>query len=65
MVRWKRGKKCHYFWRVDISISVHIDGKNKNFLVLDEGPTRGLDNTTITAEAKYLINYTNSGKSLC
>ena len=47
---------------VDNSSSVHIDGRNKNILVLGEGPTEGLDNATITAEAKYPINFTESGK---
>ena len=44
------------------SSSVHIDGRNKNILVLGEGSTQGLDNATITAEAKYLINFAESGK---
>ena len=42
--------------------SVHIDGRNKNILVLGEGPTQRLDNATITAESKYPINFTESGK---
>ena len=29
----------------------------KDILVLGEGPTQGLDDTTITAEAKYPINF--------
>ena len=29
----------------------------KNILVIGEGPTQGLDNTTVTTEAKYLINF--------
>ena len=41
---------------------MHIDNKNKNNLILGEGPTQGLDDTTLTAEAKYLINFTQSGK---
>ena len=32
--------------------SVHIDNKNKDILILGEGPALGLDNTTSTAEAK-------------
>ena len=47
---------------VDLSSSMHIDNKNKNTLILGEGPTQGLDDTTLTAEAKYLINFTQSGK---
>ena len=44
--------------------SVHIDNKNKDILTLGEGPTQGLDDTTLTAEAKYPINLTQSGKRL-
>ena len=41
---------------------MQIDGRNQNILVLSEGQTQGLDNATITAEAKYPINFTKSGK---
>ena len=41
---------------------MHIDGRNKNILVFGEGPTQGSDNATITAEAKYPFNFTESGK---
>ena len=27
----------------DMSSSIHIDNKNKDILILDEGPTQGLD----------------------
>ena len=47
---------------VDISSSVHIDNKNKDILILNDGPKQGLDDTTLTAEAKYPINFTRSGK---
>ena len=46
----------------DMNSSVHIDNKRKYILVLGEGPTQGLDDTTLTAEAKYPINFTQSGK---
>ena len=36
--------------------------KEKIFLSLDERPTQGLDDMTLTAEAKYPINSTQSGK---
>ena len=39
-----------------------MDNKVKYFLILGEGPTQGLDDTTLTAEAKYPINFTQSGK---
>ena len=35
-----------------MSSSVHIDNKEKDILILDEEPTQGLDDTTLTAEAK-------------
>ena len=48
MGRWKQGKNVISFG-VDNSSSVHIDGGNKNILVLGEWPTQGLDNATVTA----------------
>ena len=39
------GKKVITFG-ADISSSVHIDKKNKNILILGEGPTQVLDDTT-------------------
>ena len=33
-----------------------------NILILCEGPTQGLDGTTLTAEAKYPINFTQANK---
>ena len=54
---------------VDMSPSVYIDNKEKDFLILGKGPTQGLDGTTFTAEALCPINFTQSGKrfvlSLC
>ena len=41
---------------------MHVDDKGKDILILGEGPTQGLDDTTLTAEAKYPINFTQSGK---
>ena len=35
----------------DMTSSVHIDNKNKDNLILVEGPTQRLDDTTLTAEA--------------
>ena len=45
------------FFRVDMSSFVHIDNKGKVILIFGEGPTQGLDDTTLTAEAKYPINF--------
>ena len=47
---------------VDNSSYVHTDGRYKNILIIGKGPTKGLDNATITAEAKYSTNFTASGK---
>ena len=59
--RWKHGKNVVIFG-ADMSSFVHIDNKNKDHLILGEGPTQGLDNTTLIAEAKYLINVTQPRK---
>ena len=48
----------------DMSSSVHIDNKNKDILILGEGPTQGFDDTTLTTEAKYPINFTYQIKDL-
>ena len=45
-----------------MSSSVHFDKKIKSFLILGEGPTQRLDDTILTAEAKYPINLTQSRK---
>ena len=54
-------KKCYYFG-ADISSPMDVNSKGKDVLILGEGPTQGLDDTTLTAEAKYLINFTQSEK---
>ena len=36
---------------------MHVDNKNKNILILVEGPTQGLDDNKSTAEAKYPIDF--------
>ena len=41
-----------------MSSSLHVDNKGKYILIFGEGPTRGLDDTTLTAEAKHPINLT-------
>ena len=45
-----------------MSSSVYIDNKNKDILVLGEWAAQGLDDATLTAEAKYPINFTQSRK---
>ena len=60
--RWKYGKNVK-ICGVDISSSVHIDNKNKDILIFGEGPTQGLDDTALTAGAKYPIKLTQPRKS--
>ena len=48
---------------VDNSSSVNIDSRNKNILVLGEGSTQGLEDVTVTAEAKCSVNCTESEKT--
>ena len=45
-----------------MSSFAHVDNKGKDILILVEGPTQGLDDTTLTAEAKHYNNFTQSGK---
>ena len=46
----------------DLKSSVHIDNKNKNILIFGGRPKQGLNDNAITAEAKYPINFIQSGK---
>ena len=46
----------------DVSTSVHIDNKNKDILILGEGPTQRLDDIALTAEAIFLIKFTQPNK---
>ena len=50
---------------VNMSSSIHVDNKKKYILVLGEGHTQGLDGTTLTAEKKYSINFTENNKKIC
>ena len=43
-----------------LSSSMHIDNKRNNILILGEGAMQRLDDTTLTAEAKYPIKFTQS-----
>ena len=42
--------------------SVHVCYKGKDILILGEGPTLELDYATLTAEAKYSINFIKSNE---
>ena len=47
-----------------MSSSVHIDNENKGTLIVDKGPTQGLDDTTIKAEGEYSINFSRPQKQI-
>ena len=55
--RWKHGNFYGIF-RPDTSSSAHIDNENKDILILGEGPSQELDDTTLTVEAMYPIYFT-------
>ena len=48
-----------------MSSTAHIGNKGKDNLILDEGSTQGLNDTTLTAEAKYPINFYTITKNIC
>ena len=48
----------------DMSSFVHVDNNEKDILILGEGPTLGSDDTTLTGEAKYPIDFTQSNRRL-
>ena len=41
---------------------MYIDNKGKNILILGEESTQRFDDATLTADAKYPINFKQSGK---
>ena len=50
---------------VDLFSSVHIDNKRNDILIVGIGSTQGLDDTTLTIEAPYSINFSRSNKTFC
>ena len=50
------------FFLADISLAMLADSKGKDILIFGEGPTQGLDDTTLTTEEKYPTNFTQYGK---
>ena len=44
---------------------MHIENKRKEILILVKGPTRGLDDTTLSAEAQYSINFSRLNRKFC
>ena len=50
---------------VDMSSSVHDNNKNKDIIILGKGQTKGSDNTSLTTEAEYSINFSKSERKFC
>ena len=48
-----------------MSSSVPIDDKRKDILILGKGLAHGLDDTALTAEKDYSINFTEQQKNFC
>ena len=48
-----------------MSSSGHINNKKKDILILGFGPTHGLDNTLLIAEAQYSISFSRSHRKFC
>ena len=63
-LRWVNNSKLRsnnaIIFGVDTSSSVHINAKKKDALLLVEGPKQGLDDTKVTAKAKYSIYFSGS-----
>ena len=50
---------------VDMSSSVHVDNKGKDFLILGISPTQRLDDTMLAAEAQYSHNFLRPNRKFC
>ena len=57
-------EKMSLFFGADMSSSVHIDNKGKDILIIGEGPTQGLDYTTLTEKQNILLILHNQEKDL-
>ena len=49
------------FFGVDMSSSTKIDNREKDILILDKGPTQGLEHTP-SVKKMYSINFTEHSK---
>ena len=48
-----------------MGLSVHANNKNKDILTLGTGQAKGLDNTSLTAEVGYSIDFLRSERKFC
>ena len=58
------GKNLIIF-EVDMSSSLHIGNRKIDILIPGMGPTQKLDDTSLTAEAQYSINFSRSIRTFC
>ena len=58
------GKNINIFG-VSMNSFVPIGNKKNDILVLGRSSTQGLDNTKLTAEAQYSINFSRSNRKFC
>ena len=45
-----------------MSSFVQVNNKKKDILILEKGPADGLDDTSLTTEKEYSINFTEQNK---
>ena len=50
---------------VDNNSSSHTDNRKNNFLVLGEGPSQGINDSTGSAEKKISINFSKANTKYC
>ena len=55
-------RKTVVIFGANMSSSVHIAKKGKYILILCEGTRQGLDDTSLTAEAIYPVNFRKANK---
>ena len=50
---------------MDNSLSNHFDNKKEVILVIDKSPTQGIDDTAITTDVEFSINFSRSQRKFC
>ena len=63
-----RVQKFYYLTIAWVEISLllkHIDNKKKYILILGKSPTQRIDQTVLTAEAQYSINFSRLNRKFC
>ena len=58
----RKHRKKLIIFGADTSLFVSVDNKNKDILIIGEGPRQGLDDTILRTKAKFPINFTRSRK---